>query len=218
MANIHISRVDSAWASPIGSGSSWTFLFLFSCINHVSRIPVVGSSHHWFKRWNIMLMLLTQGDSIGVFKRRPLVLGCIPWRFPLTSFFAVDRSTSLMNSHIYNGAVPNLFFNSPSSIFAQNQTQLFTQFITGEHVGNSVVVGPQNRQYFTITTSPSSPGFTVIKNNTSHDIGAISWQKHAFIEIPGIVARQTTKKWIGVAANLRFVGESLFVSWYSFRS
>jgi hypothetical protein len=81
-------------------------------------------------------------------------------------------------------------------------------------IKNILVAGPDNRRYFAVVTNPSSPGFTVIQNSDGVDIAAIGWTTHAFIEIPGIVTRQTTRHWIGLAASLKYVVNAVVGSRY----
>ncbi|KAF9458629.1 hypothetical protein BDZ94DRAFT_1325399 [Collybia nuda] len=124
---------------------------------------------------------------------------------PSNTYFQGSWYSSADNEVAQNSPPPSgfgAFLQSPSV-----PPQSFTNFrfiLANGDIRNSVVSGPQNKQYFTVMTSPNNPGFTVIKSGDDRAVGAIGWQKPVFLEIPGIVARQTTKNWIGLSANYRY--------------
>ena len=66
---------------------------------------------------------------------------------------------------------------------------------------NSVVTGPDNREFFTIRTP--TPSYTVIyKTGTPFCI--ITWRSHPIVEAEGILSRQRTGDFLRLAADNRW--------------
>ena len=68
---------------------------------------------------------------------------------------------------------------------------------------NSVVTGPNNREFFTIRTT--TPACTVIyKSGTSSPFCTINWQTHPTVEAEGILGRQRTGEFLRLSGNNRW--------------
>jgi hypothetical protein len=113
-----------------------------------------------------------------------------------------DASSSAFQTPPLSSLFNALFHNS----LQITQSHMALRFITliGD-IRNSVVFGPDNLRYFTVTTNASSPEFTVIMDGASSSVGTINWQTPVFVEILGVVPRQTTCQWLLLAPSRRFV-------------
>lgn len=69
---------------------------------------------------------------------------------------------------------------------------------------SSTVIGPGPQSYFKI--SSSSPGFTQVQKSDGKIISVIEWQTIPFIEIRGIIPRQTATQFLALDVNARFAG------------
>ena len=67
---------------------------------------------------------------------------------------------------------------------------------------NSVVTGPNNREFFTIKTA--TPACTVIyKSGTTSPFCTINWQANPTVEAEGILDRQRTGEFLRLSGNNR---------------
>ncbi|TFK35941.1 hypothetical protein BDQ12DRAFT_756512 [Crucibulum laeve] len=91
------------------------------------------------------------------------------------------------------GALPSPTMSPPSTLEFN-----FTSF--SPDIFNCIVQGPQDLQYFSITTSNAYPRVTTIVK-PGGALATIQWHQHPILEIKGLVSYQPTSHWIPLSAD-----------------
>lgn len=68
---------------------------------------------------------------------------------------------------------------------------------------NCTILGPHSRPSFRITTDSSMPGYTVVKNAEGKNIALIEWQARPYVEVRGILPKQSIRHWLRLSPDQR---------------
>jgi len=75
-------------------------------------------------------------------------------------------------------------------------SQMFTfRFAFNASIRNSTVYSPTQQPTLTVTTTPTQPAQTRIRNLDGATIGTIDWLDPIAVEIPGYLTRQDPSRW-----------------------
>ncbi|TCD70714.1 hypothetical protein EIP91_002090 [Steccherinum ochraceum] len=99
------------------------------------------------------------------------------------------------------GALPSLTISTtiPRSMQPDSVTFSFTSFNTT--ILNCVVLGPQKRVAYRVTTEPTAPSCTIWKDNESRNVAMVQWQPTSVLEIRGVTPRQRIKDWLRISSD-----------------
>ncbi|KAJ6528274.1 hypothetical protein DFH09DRAFT_935328 [Mycena vulgaris] len=94
-----------------------------------------------------------------------------------------------------HGALP--FAADPSA--SNLVTFYFTAF--KPTILNCTVLGRNTYPYFKITTDPSFPGYSAIKNPDAKVIGLIEWKDRPLVEIRDVFSKQRVSEWLALSPD-----------------
>ncbi|KAJ6573218.1 hypothetical protein DFH09DRAFT_916159, partial [Mycena vulgaris] len=66
---------------------------------------------------------------------------------------------------------------------------------------NSLVIGPQSRTYFRVTTDSISSGYSVVQNPQLESITLVEWRSHPILEIRDVVSKRKTSQWLALSPD-----------------
>jgi hypothetical protein len=66
-------------------------------------------------------------------------------------------------------------------------------------------VGPDNRTYFVISTSPNIGASTVIHDYRGKQVAAVEWDQQPIVQVHDVVRKQAASRWIKLAPDQRYV-------------
>lgn len=122
----------------------------------------------------------------------------------MNPFTAGGWGTSSGNPPSIFGALPSVPVSSsaPRSIQADSVQFKLTNFNTT--VLNCTVVGPQNHVVYRVVTNSGAPSSTMWKDNESRNVGMVTWQPNATLEVRGVASRQRVRDWLRLSSDQRF--------------
>jgi hypothetical protein len=68
---------------------------------------------------------------------------------------------------------------------------------------NCTVIGQNTYPYFKITTDPSMPGYTAVKNPDGKTIALIEWKDRPLVEIRNVFSKQRVSEWLPLSPDAR---------------
>ncbi|OSX61086.1 hypothetical protein POSPLADRAFT_1034605 [Postia placenta MAD-698-R-SB12] len=119
----------------------------------------------------------------------------------MNPFTAGGWGTSSGNPPSIFGALPSVPVSSsaPRSIQADSVQYKLTNFNTT--VLNCTVVGPQNHVVYRVVTNSGAPSSTMWKDNESRNVGMVTWQPNATLEVRGVASRQRVRDWLRLSSD-----------------
>ncbi|KAJ6459150.1 hypothetical protein C8R47DRAFT_1328057 [Mycena vitilis] len=66
---------------------------------------------------------------------------------------------------------------------------------------NCTVVGQNTFPYFKVTTDPSMPGYTAVKNPDGKTVALIEWKERPLAEIRNVFSKQRVSDWLPLSAD-----------------
>ncbi|KAJ7108733.1 hypothetical protein C8R44DRAFT_834116 [Mycena epipterygia] len=66
---------------------------------------------------------------------------------------------------------------------------------------NALVMGPQSRTYFRISTDSTSSGFSVVQNSKLESVALVEWRSHPIVEIQNIVSKRSSSQWLELSPD-----------------
>ncbi|KAJ7141771.1 hypothetical protein C8R43DRAFT_892557 [Mycena crocata] len=66
---------------------------------------------------------------------------------------------------------------------------------------NSLVLGPNSRTYFRVTTDSNATGFSVIQNPKLESVALVEWRRHPIVEIRDIVSKRATSQLLALSLD-----------------
>ncbi|KAJ6514118.1 hypothetical protein DFH09DRAFT_941203 [Mycena vulgaris] len=66
---------------------------------------------------------------------------------------------------------------------------------------NSLVIGPQSRTYFRVTTDSTSSGYSVVRNSQLESVTLVEWRSHPIIEVRDAVSKRRTSQWLALSPD-----------------
>ncbi|KAL4269437.1 DUF6593 domain-containing protein [Pleurotus pulmonarius] len=102
--------------------------------------------------------------------------------------------------NISGNAPPSVFgalpFSGPSSRAA---VLAFTFVNFTPTIMNCIVMGPDGKPYYRISTDNPAGGFTTIQGAAGQNVAVIEWRTVPLIEIHGVVPRQPVSQWVALS-------------------
>jgi hypothetical protein len=70
---------------------------------------------------------------------------------------------------------------------------------------NVTVIGPGGRPRYCVDTDATMPNYTVLKDLQGKKLALVEWRAHPFVELRGLLPKQSVGDWLRLSADKRFV-------------
>lgn len=97
------------------------------------------------------------------------------------------------------GALPSIPIAPTLPVFISDS--LVLRFSSNDNVLNCVLLGPQNRTLFSISTSGSRTSFKNVENTV---FAVVDFGPHATVEVQGFTPRQRVRDWLRLTSDQKY--------------